>query len=274
MFQHAISNMLPALTGGDGIINTNKTHVLEDVEALSRESIRTGKITAVQYNLIKTLSSVIQTQGDYVAICDSLGALLEYGPMAIPRYRTSMSQTEVTLIKFYVHSKSYLFRMARIRIAFNACGFLMYCDETLMSLGHRISAISDYACVDDLPNECPSADSCSNLGNDSLRTVRDMRDSVEDSDDETGQPQNAVVSTSNENNNISPPRELLNRYTKFNLVIEYEDTCNQIELTDQDIKGMVSVRMERNAVKGETYRQVLQRLDPTVVLDDVNKRPF
>ena len=80
LFQHAISNMLPALTGGDGIINTNKTHVLEDVEALSRESIRTGKITAVQYNLIKTLSSIIRTQGDYIVICDSLGALLEYGP--------------------------------------------------------------------------------------------------------------------------------------------------------------------------------------------------
>ena len=68
LFQHAISNMLPALTGGDGIINTNKTHVLEDVEALGRESIRTGKITAVQYNLIKTLSSIIRTQGDYMLL--------------------------------------------------------------------------------------------------------------------------------------------------------------------------------------------------------------
>ena len=83
--------------------------------------------------------------------------------------------------------------MARIRTAFNACGFLMYCDETLVSLGHRISAINDYACVNDLPNECPSADSCSDSGNDSPRTVRDMRDSAEDSDDETGQPQNAVA---------------------------------------------------------------------------------
>ena len=177
--QHTISNMLPALTGGDGIINTNKTHVLDDVEALSHESIRTGKITAVQYNLIKALSSIIWTEGDYIAICDSLGAPLEYGPLALPRYRTWMSEAEVTLIKFYVCSKSYLFRMARIRTAFNVCGFLMYCDETLVSLGHRISAINDYAHVEDPPNECPSADSCSDLGNDSPRTVRDMRDSAE-----------------------------------------------------------------------------------------------
>ena len=59
--------------------------------------------------------------------------------------------------------------------------------------------------ADDPPNECPSADSCSNLGNDSPRTVRDMSDSAEDLDDETGQPQNAVASTSNANNNTSPP---------------------------------------------------------------------
>ena len=196
--------MLPALIGGDGIINTNKTHVLEDVEALGCESIRMGKITAVQHNLIKSLSSMVPTQGDYVTICDSLGAPLEYGPLAVPRYRTWMLQTEATLIKFYIHSKSYLFRMARIRTAFHACGFLMYCDETLVSLGHRISAINNYAWVDDPPNECPSADSCSNSWNDSPRTVRGMRDSAEDSDDETGQPQNAVASTSNANNNNPP----------------------------------------------------------------------
>ena len=145
LFGHATSGTLPALTGGDGIIHTNKTHVLEGVEALACEYIQSGKITAVQQNLIKTLSSIICTQGDYVAIFDSLGVPLEYGPMAQPRYQTWMSQTEVALIKFYSHSKSYLFRMARIRTVSNTCGFLMYCDETLVSLGHRISAINDYA---------------------------------------------------------------------------------------------------------------------------------
>ena len=131
-------------------------------------------------------------------------------------------------------------------------------------------AINKYAWVDNLPNECPSADSCSDSGNDSPRTVRDTRDSAEDSDDETGQPQN-VASTSNENNNTSPPRESETGTQNLTPVIEYEDTRNQIELTDQDIQGIVSLRMERNAVKGETCKQVLQRLNPSVVLDDVNK---
>ena len=54
-------------------------------------------------------------------------------------------------------------------------------------------------------------------------------------------------------------------------MIEYEDTCNQIELTDENIQGIVSLRMERNAVKGETQKEVLERLMPTVVLDDINK---
>ena len=166
LFGHAISNTLPALTGGDGVIKTNKTSVLEDAEALGLESIRTGKITTVHHNLIKTLSSVIRREGDYITICDSLGVLLEYGPLAIPKYRTWMSQTEATLIKFYSCYTSYLFRMARIRTAFNACGFLTYCDETLVSLGHRISAINNYATADKPPNE---------------------NTSVEDSDDETEQ---------------------------------------------------------------------------------------
>ena len=49
-------------------------------------------------------------------------------------------------------------------------------------------------------------------------------------------------------------------------------TCvDQIELTNQDIQGIVSLRFERDEIKGEIRRQVLQRLNPTVVLDDVNK---
>ena len=101
LIEHAMSNTLPALTGGDGIIKTNKTYVLEDAEELGLESIRTGKITTVHHKLIKTLSSIIRREGDYITICDSLGVPLEYGPLAIPKYRTWMSQTEVTLIKFY-----------------------------------------------------------------------------------------------------------------------------------------------------------------------------
>ena len=151
----------------------------------------------------------------------------------------------------------------------------MFCDETLVSLGHRISAINDYATIHNLPNENSSADSCSNLGkkgNVSPRSLQDMIDSAEDSDDEREQLQNAVVSTSNaQNNNTSPPRESETSTQNLTPVIEYEDTCDQIELTNQDIQGIVSLRFERDEIKGETWRQVLQRLNPTVVLDDVNK---
>ena len=121
-----------------------------------------------------------------------------------------------------------------------------------MILGHRISAINDYTRVNDLPSECPSADSCSGLGNDSPRTIRDTRDSAEDSDDETKQPPNAVASTSKAINK-TPPRDS-NTGSPIP-VIEYEDMPNQIELTDENIQGIVSLRMERNAVKGETQKK-------------------
>ena len=224
----------------------------------------------MQHDLIHLLSEIIHTQDHYETICDSLGVPPEYGLLATPRYETWMLQTEATLIKFYIRAKSYLFRMARLRMAFNACGFLLYCDEVLVTLGHRISAINDYARVNDPPNECPSADSCSGLGKDSPRTIRDTRDSAEDSDNEPRQPPNAVVSTSKENNNKTPPRDL---DTGSPIpVIEYEDMHNDIELTEENVQGIVTLRMERNAVKSETRKEVLERLMPTVVLDDINKR--
>ena len=101
LLDYARSNMMPALTGGDGIIKTNKTYVLEDADALGLECVRKGQITTAQHDLIKTLSLVVRTEHDYMDICDSLGVPLEYGPLAIPKYRTWMSQTEVTLIKFF-----------------------------------------------------------------------------------------------------------------------------------------------------------------------------
>ena len=120
-----------------------------------------------------------------------------------------------------------------------------------MSLGHRISAINNYTTVHNPPNENSSADSCSNSGNDSPRTLRDTRDSAEDSDDEREQPQNAVVSTSNANNN-SPPLESETSAQNLTSVIEYEDMHNQIELTNQDIQGIVSLRFEKSEMQGET----------------------
>ena len=85
------------------------------------------------------------------------------------------------------------------------------------------------------------------------RPLRDMIDSAEDSDDEREQPQNAVVSTSNaQNNNTIPPNELETSIQNLTPVIEYEDMRNQIELTNQDIQGIVSLRFERDEIKGET----------------------
>ena len=101
LLDYARSNMMPALTGGDGIVKTNKTCVLEDADALSLESVRKGQITTAHHDLIKTLSMVVRTEHDYMDICDSLDVSLEYGPLAIPKYRTWMLQTEVTLVKFF-----------------------------------------------------------------------------------------------------------------------------------------------------------------------------
>ena len=107
---------------------------------------------------------VIRTERDYMCIYDSLGVPLEYGPQAIPRYGMWMLQTEATLMKFYSRYTSYLFKMAKVRTAFNACGYLTFCDETLVSLEHRISVINDYASVHNPPNGKSSADSSFSLG--------------------------------------------------------------------------------------------------------------
>ena len=80
-----------------------------------------------------------------------------------------------------------------------------------------------------------------------------------------------MASTSKENNK-TPPRD--SKMSSPNLIpmIKFEDMHNQIELTDENIQGIVSLKMERNSVKGETQKEVLERLMPTVVLDDINKR--
>ena len=111
------------------------------------------------------------------------------------------------------------------------------------------------------PNENSSADSFSNLrkkGNASPRPSQDTVDSAEDSDDEiTEQPQNAKASNAQNahiQNNNSPPNESETETSTQNLtpVIEYKDVHDQIELTNQDIQGIVSLRFERGEINGET----------------------
>ena len=99
---------MPALTGGDGVIKTNRTYVLESADTIGLEYVRKGQITTADYDLIKCLSMVIRTEHDYVEICDFLGVPLEYGPLAIPKYGMWMSQTEATLMKFFSWYTSYL----------------------------------------------------------------------------------------------------------------------------------------------------------------------
>ena len=97
-----------------------------------------------------------------------------------------------------------------------------------------------------------------------------MRDSAEGSDDETGQPPNAVAGTSKEINKTPPPQRDVNTGSPT-AVFEYEDTRNDIELSEENVQGIVTLPMERNAVKGEMWKEVLERLMPKVVLKDINK---
>ena len=123
-----------------------------------------------------------------------------------------------------------------------------------------------YATVHNPPNENSSADSCSDSekkGNVSPRPLRDTIASAEDSDDEREQPQNAVVSTSNaQNNNTSPPNESETSTQNLTPVIEYEDMHDQIELTNQDIQGIVSLRFERGEINGETWKTGITKIKP------------
>ena len=268
LLDHAIQDKMPPLFDADSRTGMPKPHALDSVETLACEKIKTGKITEVKHGLIHLLSEMITSQDHYETLCESLEMP--------PEYETWMLQTEATLIKFYIRSKSYLFAMARLRTAFNACGFLMYCDELLVSWGHRLSAINDFARVNDPPSERPSADSCSGSGDDSdaPRTRRDTRETAEVSDDE--QRQQPKVSMSKENN--TPPssgNSHSNRNSDTgspNAIIEYEDMQNHIDLTEENVQGTASLRMERKAVKGETRQEALERLMPRVMLNDIHKR--
>ena len=279
LLDHTILTRMPNLIGGKHGKTGANPRTLENVWTLAQEKFRAGKLTDIQHYFITMLSDIISTQDDYETLCRSLDRLPEYGPMAKPRYETWMLQTQATLIKFFVSTKSYLFRMARIRTAFNACGFLTYCDEVFVTLGHRISAINDFARVNDPPpNELPSAESGSNSGDDSdsPRKRRDSKNSAEISDDEQRQP-HVVASTSKENDRTpqTPPNSS-NKTSNTNsptatAVFEFEDTQNDIQLSDENVQGIVTLRMERNDVKGKTRKEVLERLMPKVLLRDIKK---
>ena len=62
-----------------------------------------------------------------------------------------------------------------------------------------------------------------------------------------------------------------NSAQNFKPVIEFEDVSDQIMLNDGDIQGIISLRLERDDVEGDTPRKILQKLNPKVVLEDVHK---
>ena len=74
---------------------------------------------------------------------------------------------------------------------------------------------------------------------------------------------------SHTNNNSSPDESETAIKNPQNLtpIIEYEDVSDQIELTNEDIQGIVSLGFERDEINGEMQREVLQKLNPTVVLE-------
>ena len=45
--------------------------------------------------------------------------------------------------------------------------------------------------------------------------------------------------------------------------------ANEIELNNEEVEGIVTLRLERDDVNGDTPREVLQNLDPNIVLKDV-----
>ena len=71
-------------------------------------------------------------------------------------------------------------------------------------------------------------------------------------------------------NKTPPPQRDVNTGSPT-AVFEYKDTRNDIELLEENVQGIVTLKMERNAVKGETRKEVLERLMPKVVLKDINK---
>ena len=44
LLEYTRSNMTPGLTGGDGVIRTNRTVVLESTDTIGLEYVRTGQI--------------------------------------------------------------------------------------------------------------------------------------------------------------------------------------------------------------------------------------
>ena len=134
----------------------------------------------------------------------------------------------------------------------------------LVSLQHRIWAIQDYTSMHNLPNRDSSAASSFSVerkGNDSPISSRNIQDSAEDCVEVNTEQQGAAVGNieNNSHRNSSPCELDSERENPENLrpVFEYEDVSNQIKLTNENIQGIVSLRLESGSNKwGDTKRNI------------------
>ena len=113
------------------------------------------KVSADEYEAIHRLSTVIWSEEDYVTICMSLGCTSWLRPQTKNLNTAHVClQTEATLMKFFAE-KLWVFctRWPTSETAYNACSYLMFCDETLIELGYRISVIHKYAGVHSPPQK-------------------------------------------------------------------------------------------------------------------------
>ena len=98
-----------------------------------------------------------------------------------------------------------------------------------------------------------------------------QEDSAEDSLDTAEQ----LCSIANKvaGNKKSPPVKSSMKNSAQNLkpLIEFKDVSDQIVLNDEYIEGIISLRFERDEVNGDTPREILQKLNPKVVLEDIHK---
>ena len=90
--------------------------------------------------------------------------------------------------KILCRIQGFLFKMAHVRKALDVCSYLMFCDETLVSMSYKISVIYEHASVHNPPKKRSSSDSLlselklGKIGRGSPKASRDkQKNSAEDS---------------------------------------------------------------------------------------------
>ena len=170
-----------------------------------------------------------------------------------------MLQTEATLMKFFAENNGFLHKMAHIRTAFNACSYLMFCDETLVELDYRISVIHEYAGVHSPPQKPPykssSDSSLSELK--SKETGKGIGKKSQDKQKESTEFLSTPEEMCDLANKLATERRVSGKP-----IIEYEQVSDEIILSDEDIQGIISLRFEKGDVNGDTPKEILKKFRP------------